>query len=673
MKLIKVLTAWTLVFAIANLQVHGTRIVYNDLMAQEQPTEPDAPAAPSDDAQPEEVVEAQPQSTPAPAIDKRASEKKVGSLSMNQIMVIVALVMGPYIGIQCWGEISGKIFAAGGVIYLVQEIMGYSKYKKASTSNQEMYASLDPETTDAQMEAFTYAEQQEKTAADALKTKSTAVMTFATATTIAAIAALIEGIADFAGWVTGYNSSCFVNNKNQNDFQHYANIPVTPIKGESISQYYARADELNDFYFGRKYQSNVAFSIEKDSLFNSQVSKEEQSSLLKVIYAASKITLDAIFPTATAKSSENKAKSTGPLSGMGVLAATAGTIMAIVATTEAPFLSTILSNGFARAATFGVLAGFQFAAKAEIDKGMDKLNDNAKVYAELRQRIVSALGARQRFAGINGVQNATQNGLSGYQAIRDDMNTPTDGAICLTGNAGEKRVDQNCACAKNNTCAKASFNAVGLQGQTLPAFFGSSLNNLGSGATSLFAGNTTAANSQFAQMGQNAAKLRKLHSDLKIKADKIIKDKSKNKANFDKYEEQAEKRLAKLAPILMNKLTGEQQALLTGTSTGVKENSAQDLLKKQDLKSIAESIQATAKDKDATASAGVFKFDFGDEEEAASTEQQVALNQGDALGDFVTNESDISDRPSENIFKIITVRYFKSAYPRFFEEENRLE
>src|SRR5690606_9572901 len=113
-----------------------------------------------------------------------------------------------------------------------------------------------------------------------------------------------------------------------------------------------------------------------------------------------------------------------------------------------------------------------------------------------------------------GVQNGTQNTLAGYQAIRDEMNAPAEGAICLTGNAGEKRVDQNCACAKTNTCAKASFNAVGLQGQTLPAFFGSSLNNLGGGATSLFAGNTSAANSQFAQMGQNAAKLRKLHSEL---------------------------------------------------------------------------------------------------------------------------------------------------------------
>lgn len=657
MKILKLLMTYCLIFSLGLIQVGQGTITLNTLLAQE-------------------TNEVTPEQTPKPTLDYRNSEKDVGNLSMNQIMVILTLLVGPYIGMQCWGEISGKIFAAGGVIYLVQEVMNYDKYKKASTSNQEMYATLDNETEDAQIEAFTYAEQQELTAADALKSKAGAVQTLMIATTLAAVVALIEGITDYYGWVSGYNSSCYVNAGDPSKYKNYADVQITPIQNESMAQYFARSSEMNDFYFTDAVQSPNTYNQTQATLIDSVIDRTTQTQMIQMIASAMSFAGNLVMPSAFAKSSESSAKDSGVLSSMGVLSAIAGGILAAVGTASTPILSTILANGFSRAATFGVLAGFQMAAKAEISKGEEKLRDNAKVYATLRDRLMQALNTKTRFAGINGPKNAFKNRLAAYASIRDEMNAPDEGAICLTGNAGEKRVDTNCECRKNNTCAKASFAPVTLKGQNLPGFYGSSLDTLGQGASSLYAGNTAAANSSFASLNQNAANLRNLHKSLRNKSDELLQ-KGKNKTNMNAIEADVSKKLQELYPTLIKNLSPQQQQLAQGLGAGLGIEgtgvASEKLAKVNDsnLAALAQDIKVNGdKNKDEKDPMAEFNFDFQTEEDKSG--QKVAmLEKQKTLGDFVTNESDISNRPSESIFKIITVRYFKSAYPRFFNNEKK--
>jgi hypothetical protein len=141
-------------------------------------------------------------------------------------------------------------------------------------------------------------------------------------------------------------------------------------------------------------------------------------------------------------------------------------------------------------------------------------------------------------------------------------------------------------------------------------------------------------------------------------------------------ESQAEKQLDSLGPRVLNGLSPNGRTLagiINGNgsfgSTGVAE-SALEKAKDGKTDEVFASIQAGVASKKNTNPLADFKFDLNDEgsEIAAANISKDSLNT-DELGDFITDESDISDRPNESIFKIITVRYFKSAYPRFFNEE----
>tara|TARA_R110000868_G_scaffold61524_1_gene186916 strand:+ start:28568 stop:30370 length:1803 start_codon:yes stop_codon:yes gene_type:complete len=596
MKIFKSLTVFAIILSLFSFHIETRAIGFSSAYAQETGDDGDDKTFVSD------------KDPNIAHLDYRESEQKIGKQSVAQMMTILAMLMGPSIAMACMQPISGKIFALGGVAYLAMEVMNYSKYKKASTSNQEMYATLDPDTADKQIEAFTYAEQQELAAADALGKKASALNIFFMAMTAAAVMAIIEGVRALVPSQQG-SDAC----------------------------------------------TGTVTSIDIKKLLNKSLNGA----------------FDFVFPSAMAKEAE---KVQGPMGTMGILSLAAGAILAYKGVAKG-FLQSALSNGFVRAAIFGVFAGFAMAAKAEVNKAKKKAEENAAVYASLRDRLMQALNGASQFAGMGGVQGAVRDRLGAYQGIRDEMNNLNTGAICLVGKLGEQRVDQQCLCAKNNTCSKAEFSSVGLNGQGLPSSFASGLDNLAGGANSLFAGNTAAADSSFGNLSQGATGLRKLKKQMTAKANAVLK-KSKTPTSMEKLESQLDKELRRMAPGILNSLPANAAALASGaalsTGTGI---AASDLEKAKngDLKDVLASISSKAAAPAAQKGVGEFKFDFP--EEAAideSAEQFAQMEQEKAgMGEFTENGSDISSRPFENIFKIITVRYFKSAYPRIFEEDKR--
>ncbi|MBH48885.1 MAG: hypothetical protein CME71_12020 [Halobacteriovorax sp.] len=596
MKLFKSLTVFAIILSLFSFHIETRAISFSSAYAAEEENQDEGDKTFVSDKDPNIAH-----------LDYRESEQKIGKQSVAQMMTILAMLMGPSIAMACFQPISGKIFAAGGVAYLAMEVMNYGKYKKASTSNQEMYATLDPDTADKQIDASTYAEQQELAAADALGKKASALNIFFMAMTAAAVMAIIEGVRALVPSQQGSDACTGT----------VTNIDIKKL--------------LNNGF-------NGAF--------------------------------DFVFPKAMAKEAE---KVQGPMGTMGILSLAAGAILAYKGVAKG-FLQSALSNGFVRAAVFGVFAGFAMAAKAEVNKAKKKAEENAAVYASLRDRLIQALNGASQFAGMGGVQGALRDRLGAYQGIRDEMNNLNTGAICLVGKLGEQRVDQQCLCAKNNTCSKAEFSSVGLTNQGLPSSFASGLDNLASGANSLFAGNTAAADSSFGNLSQGATGLRKLKKQMTAKANGILK-KSKTPTSMEKLESQMEKELRRMAPGILNSLPADAAALASGTGLSGTSIAASDLEKAKDgdLKDVLASISSNAAAPAAQKGVGEFKFDFPEDTALdASSEQFAQMEQEKAgMGEFTESGSDISSRPFENIFKIITVRYFKSAYPRIFEEDKR--
>ncbi len=641
MKFLKALTSITLIFSLFTFHIESSAIGWSTAYSQSEPS----------------------------SLDYSNSEQEVSKLNYASFATMAALSLVPSMVAACPGVWSAYAFAGGGATFLFMEILGYSKYKDRSTSNQEMIATLD-DTSNKQIKTLLAAQEQELGAAEALANKASGIKIFAIATTAALVFATLEALADsipaFGQTVLGafFAKVCTP-----------IVVNVKPLENESFLQHYARNQEYNDYLFGDGFQSPKAtddFDFSNDYL-SAVVPHEQQQTLMQTMYKYSEMISNIILPTAQAKD-EVKTHDGGSFwSTVGV----SGAALAF-ATPIAKLFGGLLTASWTRVGLFGALTGLLWTAHAQVDKARKAAEANAKVYGDLASRLGAAINSSARFANMDGVNNQVRNRVTGYSGNRDQVNTVPEGGLCLVGNLGEQRVDSQCQCAKTNTCTKVNLSNVPLQNTGLPGFLGTSLGALGTGSSSLFAGNTQGANAAFGTLGNNAANLRRLSDKLRGDLDTQLK-KGKSKFTIAGLEKQALDKLTNDMPRIFNSLPADQKNALAGlTNFGLGGGSIAKGLNeenKKEIKDVLASIKQAGAAPDAGGSADPlagFKFDFPEDGASDGTDGlggDGALNQGDALSEYESNESDISDRKNESIFNIITMRYFKSAFPRFFDED----
>ncbi|PIP89586.1 MAG: hypothetical protein COV38_11100 [Bdellovibrionales bacterium CG11_big_fil_rev_8_21_14_0_20_38_13] len=706
MKFLKTLTTFSLIFALFTLHIEGRAIAF----ATSYSAEPrdDVVVRDRDTVDGGEYVEAiaTPNATDAVGnssnntLDYRASRQEAGKLTMNQIMVLLILLIGPTVAISCFNTISGKLFSAGVAIYLIMEIMNYSSYKKAVQSTREMYAELtdDAAVNTEQIDALVAAESMERTAADAVKKRAGNTKILTIAITAAAIASFAESI-----WGTATFVTCSVGSvgtglcgceEADKVLQSCLGVPCSKVKTcTAVAGGLAAVCSHGDV--NKKNQPFNSLDVYGPKLYAESNDQSEDLNFIENYISQKKSTtnaaenldlsflpnlIDSFLSSAHAGDSGPAAKG---LLGFGIAGAALGAALAYYTTTYFSFLDK-LGVGWIRGIFFTVLAGFGLAAYMELNNAAKKLNQNADIYKSLYERLLAAMNSSSRFANMDGINNGVRDRIRGYQGVRDEMNNPPNGALCLVGNLGEQTVDANCSCRQNNTCSKVDFSAVDFGGQGLPGFFGQTTSGLQTGANSLFSGNLSGANGAFAGMGNNAANLRKLNDRIKGKAISQLDslNKGKSKTNLEKVEKDLNSALEKVAPQIIKSAQQKNGSNLASLGIGTSGLSSgfggkpEDLKPKDVLASINQAAAPAPSSGGAADPLAGFKFDFpkdGASDNLDATGADGALSQGDALGEFENNESDINDRKSESIFKIITFRYFKSAYPRFFDEDKKEE
>lgn len=707
MKFLKTLTTFSLIFALFTLHIEGRAIAFSTSFSA-QPVEQDV--APEG-----EYVEtvATPNATDAAgnssknALDYRESRQDPGKLTINQIMILVLLLTGPTVGVVCISQTSGKLFAAGAAIYLIMEIMNYKSYKEAVQSHKEMYAELtdDAAVNTEQIDAFITAESMETAAADAIKKRASNTMILAIAVTVAAAASIVEAILGTTTYTTcmtaSYGTACTACEQADIAIQScrvpcsamVSCAPAAALAAGCLAQSapVKRVDPLNE-YGPQLYASNEKSQSELDIVssfmketegeynrFLPDHNSDNQDQMKKMISSM----FNQFISSAVAGDEEGVAAKGGVLGGFGITLAALGAALAIFLPAQVTFLNK-LGNGYIRGAYFGVLAAFAWAAYAELNKAEKKLRENAGIYKSLYERLMEAMNSTSRFANMDGVNNGIRDRIKGYQGVRDQMNNPPNGALCLVGNLGAQTVDENCSCRQNNTCSKVDFSGVDFSSQGLPGFFGQTTSGLQAGANSAFSGNLAGANGAFAGIANNAANLRKLNDRLKGKAAAQLDalNKGKSKTNFKKLEDDLAKQLEKIAPSIIKSASSKNGSALAALGVGTSGiggsgfgGKPEELKPKDMLASVNQAAVAAPKSTGAADPLAGFNFDFpkagsGDGSEGIGADGG-ALSQGDALNEFENNESDINDRKSESIFKIITFRYFKSAYPRFFDKDKQ--
>ncbi len=637
MKLFKALTTITLVFALFTLQVQHSKLVLNDALAQNT------------------------------GYLDRNSERKKHSFTANHIMLWTSLAAAPSFVVACPTNASVLLFAAGAAALLVGEIATFAKFKDLSTSAVDMIAKYDKETANDQIELLEDAAEQEQRAADALGKKKTYTTIAATAYTAASILSFAESlnIMNVKPCVTG-ESGDGASQTTTPPATSYDKIPkfqlesiyASYLQNTDLGAHMAQVEDYQRFFNGEIRSLSVE---EYKNIFepvSHAVSPQESQLLTSALKMASSL-FSLLIPNAHAA----EGKKVGGSLGSAISAAVVSTVLTLIGPVRA-MMSKLLSPAWLRGTTFAVFAGGAWGATAELSAGKKRLENNAQIYRDLAESLRISLDDRFAPKGPNTGKPNLRRPTPGQR----DPNLPplAEGSICLTGNLGERRVDAQCMCRKNNSCSKVDLANFNLGGYGLPSSFNNGLGTFGNGVNSLLSGNTVGADTAANAFGQNAARnLKGLLNAVKGKVSEKAAKEGKP-VDLDKAEKALGKKILNDMDRVIGGLSQQQLAGMSAGSTGdLAEKVAEKIPEsKQALASIKAPVPATSN----SASGMDFNFDFG-EEEPASEVVAGDINYEEALDGYVTDQNDISDRRNENIFNIITVRYFKSAYPRFFEEQ----
>lgn len=650
MKLLKALTAVTLIFSLFTLQVElsSLRLQANQAYAD------DAPVGQHDRS--------------------HEAQKAHTNFPLNMMLLWASMIAAPFVIKACKTQPSALIFAGGAASVLLGEILTYTKFKELSTSSQKMIATMDEESANNQIEVLNQAAEQEQRAADALKSKRTYTSIAAYAYTAGSILAMTVEI--FKDWPK-FQGDCMTASIDRAPTQYYANnleldhVYDQFLDQNSLASHMAQKEDYSRFLNGENKSLSINEYQQDYQMMEDLFSSEMSQNVIKSITLVPKLLAELVLPTAQAEEGRDQQRVSGQhhLWKAGVGAVVAAGISYFALKSTAAWVTKVMTNGWTRAAVFGGFAGAAFWAAAQLKKDSEKLASNAQIYRDLANKLEIALEDRYGVQGPNqGMPNNRRPPIGGRQ---DPGNTQPDaGSICISGNLGERRIDPECKCRQTNTCATVNLQTYGLGGYGLPSTFTNGLGTFGGGVNSFLAGNTAGADTAANAFGQNAASnLKRLKAQVLAKLNKEMEKNKKKPVNLEALEESMMKDMGKQMERVLASMSPQQLASLGG-STG-SNNVAEKLAEKMpEAKTVLASIQAPTAN-DAKAASGMdFNFDFGEEENQDNAAVAVQdINYEEALDGYATEQNDISGRKNENIFNIITVRYFKSAYPRFFQEE----
>ena len=338
--------------------------------------------------------------------------------------------------------------------------------------------------------------------------------------------------------------------------------------------------------------------------------------------------------------------------------------------------SGMVKKPWTRAILFGGMSLFAIGAAKEASDAADKLEERSNEYRKLATTLRSQVESNTSTSTTG--SNTTL--VSSSTSDNDDANSSSsDSETCFTGSkVNTLNVDESCACTGSNSCKQANIPDV----SSLPEFAGQSilsdsLKSLKSAGDSLYSGRLEGASTAADALGKNAARISKLRNAL---VDKINKDNlaagGKGDFDLDKMENKFQDQLLNKVNDSFNKLSPAQQASLASFAPALGDDSASS---KEEENAVADDSSpavggtgAIAAGSTGSKSNSGSSWDFSLDDDATTSGDAEAKALAEAMANEDENyliEGDINDDRNKDIFKIITGRYLKSAYPVIFEEE----
>ncbi len=596
-------------------------------------------------------------------------------LLLGNVALFAATMAAPILIMKCKEAISVWIYGASAALYLANEVGLFTRFKNASDA--EMAAYLGRGDEDKQIDSLESAAEQTDKAKKAAERRAMIAKIAAAGFAAATAMALVENYTDWvkAGQCGGQAAS--------------GTYLERPVKEEIFTiaeiNFNTIPDKTNNFDFMMAMEEQIAFlngSAQSVSLDEYNQRKEQSAdsleSLPSIKTALMKLTqLSLTFLSSKAIAGDDK-KSGGinwAGSGMKALTGMLGAGAGVIAASSTKIAeSPMVKNPLTRAALFGGMSAFAIGSAKESSDAASKLGERSSEY----RRLATTL-RQQVDSNTTTTNSSTRTLVSSTTSDADGKSASSnDSEVCFTGKSTTTmNLDESCACTGNNTCKQANVPDV----SAMPEFAGQSilsdsLKSLKSAGDSLYSGRLEGASTAADALGKNAARISKLRDSL---VDKINKDNlaAGGKGNYDleklegKFQDQLLKNVndsfKQLSPAQQASLASFAPALGSDSETKEKEGKADDT-----TPAVGGTGAIAIGDPGSKSNSGAswdFNFEEGKEENAMDAEAQALADAMAKEDENYLIEGDINDDRNKDIFKIITGRYLKSAYPVIFEEE----
>lgn len=601
-------------------------------------------------------------------------------LNMNMIILLAAVMAAPLYVMYCFDKVDTWIFTATAVIYVASEIANWKTYKAQSDREMKAFNSQSVEGNQAQQASLYEAAGQTEAAADAADRRSMAAQIASAGFFAAGALALImtalsywtpnpivtpKGYACSGGlvgysieqdYLYGVDSSEMIADTNYSGLENYLQASETNL------DFLVRNVELKRYVKGATHSMNKDTFEEIEFMYPDARTETGWANAFKTVgYNIA----DLIFPAAHADMKKVAAL------GLGAAAATALAMSSGLMNAQ---FKAFMRNGFVRAAghlAFGTIA--QIVA-GNAKKAAQALRGRAAQYKELAAKLgIVTLATANHSATDNTYE------VGKLDQMKIDGGGPTVGT-CFTGSRGQLNEDSKCACKEAKNCKRSEVPKIASMATvSIPSAITSSTGLTGDAGNAIFSGDLEGGLANSNAAGQNAARLKKLMVGLKKKTNDTLNKFGGKPVDFDKLEASTRSRLIKAAVADIGNLNDASKAALSDRFPGVFGEGEKVEDPNKDIKlgntkvktggGIATSKGGKGSSKKKDPMAG-FSFDLEDDAAEIKNPEdgELAKLASDTSDQVEMNADDIDSDRNKNIFSLITKRYFKTAYPTFFDK-----
>ncbi|MFZ9000372.1 MAG: hypothetical protein ACO20H_03655 [Bacteriovoracaceae bacterium] len=654
-----------------------------------------------------------------------AEELGVAQQALTWIMMIASAIMAPVIASICAIKVDTFLVIGATLLVFIMEIVALSMFKGIADHKLTVYENQE---LDKQLEYVTNAITTTETNLQVTKMRYGAAYAYGAMYYIAGALSIIMSVIDIIRAAAKCNvaaaacaaacaptanacprsSSCanttyrynplqkvFPNqfaqtvedpSRLQNQFFDLKMIDTRLTHSPNDSASYFLFKEMMDY----KNQAIRSISIDEvepimemahnNSVLNDNKISTKLSEILNVIGddLSSLIVPKALATNIMDSDSEDKWKTIGPM--IGLAGASLSAFITLAALMKKKVLSKVKINGWVRAALYFVFGSFGIAAGKVGQDVYDKLEDQKEAYENLKEKIVQLMKSQNSY-GLDVQQNiVVMPSIPNLGSDNPSIVQLKEGTCTSQTNKKPSFFSQASACeCKDGKCTSKAPKIDFGKGFNAPALT-SGINLASKGITSVVNGDVQGAVTTSSEIGRNASNYKKVAKKVKLLANKQLNKYKVSPQDFDGMEKDILGEMKDLSKNAWNSMNNNQKVgLLEYAGVKVPESMKEDkkgvtvvtdrdkaITNTGGKKVAAKKVKKGLKPKD-------FDLDgiFGEEEDE-SIDAEEELSRQDKRPDEKngkTSKPDISERTRTSIFKIIEIRYFKSAFPVFFKEE----